>query len=118
MRWITVFSLLIAAVGMLAGCNFTQRVAGAINPDFVSLADRCAEVTRLALPTGDIEITNRTSENQGVSSLVARVEGVRRDLPVEGSQPRDVATECQFTNTVLTGFKWTKGGPTTPSAPQ
>jgi hypothetical protein len=118
MRRITAFSLLIAAVGMLAGCNFTQRVAGAINPDIESLADRCAAITRLALPTGDVEITNRTSENQGISSLVARVEGVRSDLPEGGSQPRDVATECQFTNTVLIGFKWIKGGPTTPSAAQ
>ena len=28
---------------------------------------------------------------------------------------RDFAAECQFDNNILTGFRWTKGGPTPPA---
>ena len=41
--------------------------------------------------------------------MVARVEGVRKDVPAGGFVLRDVAVECRFDNGVLTGFRWTQG---------
>ena len=66
MRRITAFSFLIAALGILAGCNFTQRVAGAINPDIVSLADRCAAITRLHW------VVANDSRGLGMASIVTK----------------------------------------------
>ena len=119
MRQTAMMPLLVAAGTMLAGCAMTQRVAGAINPDTISLADRCAAVMQLAMPgSADIEITSRTSENAGVSALVARVAGVRPNLPKDAGQSPDIAVECKFENTTMTGFQWTKGGPPPPPSAQ
>jgi hypothetical protein len=116
MRQLAIIVILAAAAGTLAACDMTQRVVGAINPDTISLADRCAAVMQQALPgAANIEITAKKSANAGVSALVAQVEGVRHD----GSQPPDIAVECQFDNATMTGFRWTKGGPPAPpSSPQ
>ncbi|HTZ37520.1 MAG TPA: hypothetical protein VMB84_15925 [Stellaceae bacterium] len=108
--------LLIGAGLALGGCDVSRRVADAISPDVASLADRCAAITRLAMPAGYLEITQRSSENAGVTALVAHVEGVRSDLPA-GAAERDIATECRFTNTTLTEFRWLKGGPPAPPTP-
>jgi hypothetical protein len=110
-------AITLLAAFLVAGCEVSHRVAGVINPDTLSLADRCGEVMRLAMPFAEIEIKNRTSENSGVDLLTARVEGLRSDLPKDGPQPREVAAECQFDNQTLTGFRWTQGGPTPPGAP-
>jgi hypothetical protein len=119
MRQTAIMPLLIAAGTMLAGCDMTQRVVGAINPDTVSLADRCAAVMQLAMPAStDIEVTSRTSENAGITAIIARVAGVRRDLPKEAGQSPDIAVECRFDNTTMVGFHWTKGGPPPPPSAQ
>jgi hypothetical protein len=110
-------AIAILAAFLLAGCDVTHRVAGAINPDSMGLADRCGEIMRMAMPFAEIEIKNRTSENSGVDLLTARVEGVRSDLPKDSPLPREVAAECQFDNQTLIGFRWTRGGPTPPGVP-
>src|ERR1700730_4189607 len=102
--------LLLTAAGGLVGCNLAER-AGRINPGSVSMADRCGEVMKAAMPFAGSDIEKRTSENAGVKTIVARVEAVRSDLPADGKLPRDLAAECKFDNTVLVGFRWTKGGP-------
>ena len=110
-------AIAILAAFLVAGCEVSHRVAGAINPDSMGLADRCGEIMRMAMPFAEIEIKNRASENSGVDLLTARVEGVRSDLPKDSPLPRDVAAECQFDNQTLTGFHWTQGGPPAPGAP-
>jgi hypothetical protein len=117
MRQFAVIFVLVAAAGLFAACSATERVVGAINPDTVSLADSCAEFTRAAMSFADIDIQKRTSQNAGITAIVANVEGTRTDLPKDGPQPRDVAAECQFDNATLVGFHWIKGGPSPPPAP-
>jgi hypothetical protein len=109
--------LLVAAPCLLAGCEATHRVVGAINPDTVSLTDRCVQVVRLAMPFADIDIEKQTSENHGIDRITARVDGVRNDLPKGGALPRGIAVECQFDDNVLTGIRWIEGGPANHDTP-
>jgi hypothetical protein len=92
---------LIAAGSLLAGCGVKVSQ---------SLADRCADIMQEAMSFAEMDIDKRTSESTGINKVVARVEGRRTDLP-EGSPPRDMAAECEFDSNILTGFRWTKGGP-------
>jgi|SRR5579862_9683864 len=114
MRQAAAIPVLLAMCGALAGCEWTQHVAGTINPDSLSLADRCAEVMKAAMPFAKIEITKRTSQGTGIDTIVARVEGRRSDLPKETTTALDLAMECQFDNNVLVGIHWTKGAPRHP----
>jgi hypothetical protein len=116
MRPLATIAILAAAGGLLAGCALTHRVTASINPASVGLGDRCAYITKLAMPYADIDIPKRTAENTGIRTMVARVEGTRDDLP-EDDPAHDLAAECQFEDNVLTGFQWTKGGPAVTPAP-
>jgi hypothetical protein len=100
-----------AAAALLGGCGLGARIA----PDRLSLADRCADIMARAMPFADIEIVKRSSEGTGIRTIAAQVEGTRTDLAKDAPGDRDLAAECQFDDSVLTGFRWTKGGP--PPAP-
>jgi hypothetical protein len=44
-----------------------------------------------------------------LTTIVARVEASRSDLPAEAPLRRDLAAECRFDENVLTEFHWTAG---------
>jgi hypothetical protein len=96
--------LLPAVACCLAGCGVAAR--------FVpqgGMADRCADFMVEAYPTADIDITKRGAVATSLTTIVARVEGVRTDLPLHARLPPLLAVECRFENSVLTSFRWTKG---------
>jgi hypothetical protein len=102
----------ICLAATLAGCGFgewAQRVGGHINPDTVSLADRCAAVMQAAIPYADIDIGDRTSQNKGVNTILAHVEGRRTDHPKDEGMARDLAADCEFNDIVLVSFHLTGG---------
>lgn len=101
----------LSVLAILAGCDWAHDLGGKVDPDSLSLADRCANIARMAMPSADIDFTSRTSENQGIDIIVARVAGTRTNLPAGVKEGRDLAAECRFDDTVLSGFQWTKGGP-------
>jgi hypothetical protein len=109
---------LICAVAALclasAGCGIRQAardLSGSIAPDSVSLADRCADIMRRALPTANIRVDSETSQNTGIDTMTARVEGQRGEHPQDQSITRDVAVECHFDGDMLLDFHWTRGAP-------
>ena len=73
------------------------------------MAERCANFMTKAYPGAAIEITKSEAAAESLTTIVAKVEGVRTDLPPHAPQPRFLAVECRFENGVLTGFHWTKG---------
>ena len=83
-----------------AGCGVTRDVG---------LAGRCADIMQRAFPSATIEISKSEASATSLTTIVARVEGIRSDMPTEGPLTRDLAVECQFDNNVLTGFRWTAG---------
>jgi len=85
---------------VLAGCGVSRDVG---------LAARCADIMQRAFPSADIEIGKSDASATGLTTIVARVEGVRADMPPDGPLTRDLAVECQFDNNILTGFRWTAG---------
>ncbi|HVH82236.1 MAG TPA: hypothetical protein VM782_22760 [Stellaceae bacterium] len=107
-------SLTAALVGavLLVGCDWSQRVSGRIAPDSVGLADRCAEIMQRAMPFAQIDINDRTSRNADLRTIVAQVTGTRTDLAGNTLIDRSLGVECTFTDNILSGFRWTKGGPT------
>jgi len=78
--------ILIIAGSALVGCGVKVSQ---------SLADRCADIMQGAMPFAEIDIDKRASESTSLSTIVARVEGTRTDLP-EGSPPHDLAAEMQI----------------------
>jgi hypothetical protein len=78
-------------------------------PHDVGLAERCADIMQRAFPSTTIEIGKSEASATGLTTIVARVEGARSDIPPEGPLTRDLAVECQFDNNILTGFRWTAG---------
>jgi hypothetical protein len=104
--------LVIAVASLLpaVGCGLADKIVDKV-PHSVSLADRCADVMRQAIPGADIRIAERTSEGVGIDKIIAHVAGVRKDAGL----PRDLAAECEFNGGgVLNAFRWTKGGPQSP----
>ena len=88
----------------LAGCGLRLREASPL--------DRCAELMQQAFPGGDIKPTKKELAEEttpSIATVVARVEGERRNVAAGGVPLRDVAAECRFENGILTGFRWTKG---------
>jgi len=85
---------------ILTGCSI---------PHDVGFAERCADIMQLAFPGATIEIGKSGASATGLTTIIARVEGVRSDIPQEGPLTRDLAVECQFDNNILTGFRWTAG---------
>jgi hypothetical protein len=83
-----------------AGCGVTRDVG---------LAARCADIMQLALPTANIEIGKGETSATSLTTIVARVEGTRSDMPPEGPLMRNLAAECQFDSNILTAFRWTAG---------
>lgn len=73
------------------------------------MAERCANFMTRAYPDAAIDITKREAVAESLTTIAAKVEGVRTDLPPHAPLPRFVAVECRFENGVLTGFRWTKG---------
>ena len=78
-------------------------------PHDVGLAERCADIMQRAFPSAMIEIGKSEASATGLTTIIARVEGIRSDIPPEGPLRRDLAVECQFDNNILTGFRWTAG---------
>lgn len=64
---------------------------------------------RRAYPSATIEITKSEASATSLTTIMARVEGVRSEMPEGGPLPRDLAVECRFDENILTGFRWTAG---------
>jgi hypothetical protein len=108
---------LFAVGGLLTGCDWAKNVGGRINPDTLSLADRCANVMKAAMPFAELDIGKLSSESTGIRTITARAEATRTDAPKDVPIARDLAVECQFDSNVLTSFRWTRGGPPPLPAP-
>jgi hypothetical protein len=78
-------------------------------PRDVGLAERCAEIMRRAYPSAAIDITKSEAEATSLTTIVAKAEGVRTDVPPGAPVPHDLAVECRFDENILTGFRWTAG---------
>ena len=78
-------------------------------PRDVGGAERCADIMRRAYPSAAIEITKSEASATSLTTIVAKAEGVRTDLPVDSPLPHDLAVECRFDESVLTEFRWTAG---------
>ncbi|HWD58528.1 MAG TPA: hypothetical protein VG308_09635 [Stellaceae bacterium] len=113
------FTMLAAAVlaGMLGGCDFSQRVEKHLAPDTQSLADRCGDIMQRAMPFAELAVGDKTSHSIDVRTIVAQVAATRTDMAKNDQVTRDLTAECTFTDNVLTGFRWTQGGPEPAPAP-
>jgi hypothetical protein len=104
MRRILLITLLVALGCSPAGCAPVGRFVPA-----GGMAERCGRVMTEAYPEAAIDITKSEAAATSLTTIVAKVEGLRTDLPAHGALPRGLAVECRFDNGVLTGFHWTKG---------
>ena len=104
--------LLLVVVSALAGCSWSQKMEAKVAPDTFSLADRCGEIMKAAMPFAQLELGDRASRSPDVRTIIAQVAATRTDLPKDAAGGRDVEAECTFENNVMTAFRWTKGGPT------
>ena len=104
---------MLAAVS-LAGCSWSQKMEAKVAPDTFTLADRCGEVMKMAMPFAQLELGDRTSRSPDVRTIIAQVTATRTDLPKGVAGGNDVAAECTFENNAMTAFRWTKGGPPPP----
>jgi hypothetical protein len=93
----------------LASAVLGLILAGCVIPHDVGLTGRCADIMQSAFPSATIEIGKSEASATGLTTIVARVEGVRSDMPPEGPLIRNLAVECQFDNNILTAFRWTAG---------
>jgi hypothetical protein len=73
------------------------------------LAGRCADIMQRAFPSAAIEIGKSEASATGLTTIIARVDGVRSDMPAEGPLAHNLAVECRFDDNILTGFRWTTG---------
>jgi hypothetical protein len=97
-----------ASIALLC-VSLCSVVAGCAIPRDVGAAERCADIMRRAYPTAAIDITKSEASATSLTTIVAKVEGVRTDLPAGAALPQDLAVECRFDENVLTGFRWTAG---------
>jgi len=97
----------IAGIVLLCALGGCARVDGL--PRQSGMAERCARFMTEAYPGGDIKITASGAAPTSLTTIVAKVEGVREDLPPHAPGPGRLAVECRFDSGVLTGFRWTKG---------
>jgi len=93
-------ALVLGSLCLAAGCRLAP-IGG--------MAERCADIMQRAYPGADIDITNSEAAATGLTTILARVEGVRRDMAPNGPLPRKLAVECHFDGDILTGFRWTAG---------
>jgi hypothetical protein len=102
-RGLSIAALLALAALALGGCGLREA----------SLSDRCGEMMRDAFPSGKIKVTKADVAGDpagaSVTSMVAAVSGVRRNVAEGDVLARDVAVECRFEDNILTGFRWTAG---------
>ena len=92
--------LLAALCAATPGCSI---------PHDVGLAERCGEMMRRAYPSAEIDITKSEASATSLTTIVAKAEGVRTDLPPDTPSARDLAVECRFDQNILTEFRWTAG---------
>jgi hypothetical protein len=83
--------------------------AACVIPRDVGLAERCADIMRRAYPSAAIDITKSEATATSLTTIVAKAEGIRTDLPPGAPVPPDLAVECRFDENILTGFRWTAG---------
>ena len=83
--------------------------AACVVPHNIGDAERCADVMRRAYPSAAIEITKSEATATSLTTIIAKAEGVRTDLPPGAPVARDLAVECRFDENILTGFRWTAG---------
>ena len=110
MRQISILAAL-AVTSLVAGCGWSHDLKKEVTADTTSLADRCGEIMQKAMPFAEIDIGERSSAATGLRTIIAKVTGKRTDMPDNSRVERDLAVECTFEDTVLTAFRWTKGGP-------
>ena len=84
-------------------------VAACAVPRDLGLAERCADIMRRAYPSAAIDITKSEATATSLTTIIAKAEGVRADVPPGAPVPHDLAVECRFDQNVLTGFRWTAG---------
>jgi hypothetical protein len=84
-------------------------VAACAVPRDVGVAERCADIMRRAYPSAAIDITKTEATAISLTTIIAKAEGIRTDLPPGAPVPRDLAAECRFDENILTGFRWTAG---------
>jgi hypothetical protein len=84
-------------------------VAACAVPRDLGLAERCADIMRRAYPSAAIDITKSEATATSLTTIIAKAEGVRADVPPGAPVPHDLAVECWFDQNVLTGFRWTAG---------
>ena len=92
--------LSVALCFVAAGCGI---------PRDVGLAERCADIMQRAYPSAAIDITKSEASATSLTTIVAKAEGVRTDVPPGAALPQDLAIECRFDENILTGFRWTAG---------
>lgn len=83
--------------------------AACVVPRDVGVAERCADLMRRAYPNAAIDITKTEATATSLTTIVAKAEGVRTDVPPGAPLPQDLAVECRFEENILTGFQWTAG---------
>ncbi|MBV8506333.1 MAG: hypothetical protein JOZ11_11080 [Alphaproteobacteria bacterium] len=97
-----------ASIALL--CVVLCSVAAACGiPRDVGLAERCADIMRLAYPSAAIDMTKTEATATSLTTIVAKAEGVRTNLPPGAPLLQDLAVECRFDDNILTGFRWTAG---------
>jgi len=92
--------LLAALCAAAPGCGISRNVG---------LAERCADMMRRAYPSAEIDITKSEASATSLTTIVAKAEGIRTDLPTDTPLARDLAVECRFDQNILTEFRWTAG---------
>jgi hypothetical protein len=97
-------TLVVALACCLAGCAKVGRLAPQSG-----MADRCAQFMNKAYPGAELDTTKSEAVATSLTTIVAKVEAVRTDLPSHAPLPHRVAVECRFDNGALTSFRWTKG---------
>ena len=97
-----------AWTALLSAALCSVAAACAIPRD-VGDAERCADMMRRAYPSAAIDITKSEASATSLTTIVAKAEGVRTDLPADAPLPRDLAVECRFDENILTQFRWTAG---------
>jgi hypothetical protein len=113
MRGSKVVLAILAGVS-LAGCSWSEKVGAKVAPDTFSLADRCGEIMKAAMPFAQLELGDRTSRSPNVRTIIAQVAATRTDLPQDAPGGRDLVAQCTYENNVMTAFRWAKGGPPPP----
>lgn len=91
----------------LTACGWSKQITA----DTASLGDRCAHITQAAMPSADLDISGKSSRSPDIRTIIATVQATRTDTPPGSASDRELASECTFTDSVLTAFRWTKGGP-------